>query len=263
MKHDYKSINKTLWDAKTAVHLNSEFYDNASFLAGRNTLNEIERDLLADVKGKNVLHLQCHFGQDSISLARMGARVTGIDISEVAIRAAKELATSTKAKAHFVCCDVYDTPKFVFDKFDIVFTSYGTIGWLPDLDMWAGVIRQMLAPGGRLVFVEFHPAVWMFDDDFEHVAYSYFNTGPIEELTQGTYTDGGQGLENKSISWNHSLSEVFTALLNQGFTISAFREFDYSPYPCFNHVEEVEAGKFRIKHLADKLPLVYALEAIL
>jgi SAM-dependent methyltransferase len=261
MKEDYKSINKALWDAKTVVHLNSEFYDNQSFLAGRNTLNEIELDLLGDVTGKNILHLQCHFGQDSISLARMGAKVTGVDISEAAIKAAQDLAKQTGTDANFVCCDVYDTPKYVLDKFDIVFASYGTIGWLPDLIEWATVIRQMLVPRGKLVFVEFHPVVWMFDYEFGKVGYNYFNNGPIEEALEGTYTDGGGELQHPSVSWNHSLGEVISALLEQGLDISFFQEYDYSPYPCFNHVEEFEKGKYRIAHLGNNIPMVYALEA--
>ncbi|MBE8715445.1 class I SAM-dependent methyltransferase [Sphingobacterium hungaricum] len=258
---NYLDINRKSWNNVVDTHLASEFYGQEKFMAGETTLKDIELKLLGDVKDKKILHLQCHFGQDSISLARMGAQVTGIDLSDKAIATAQGINQQLGLSAEFIRCDVYDTPNHVSEKFDIVFSSYGTIGWLPDLDKWANVISTLLKPGGKFIFAEFHPVVWMFDYKFSIVEYSYFNTEAIVETTEGTYTDRDAPLVNKSVSWNHPLSEVFSALINAGLSIDQFQELDYSPYNCFQETEEFEPGKFRIKHLGNKVPLVYSLVA--
>ncbi|MCG2611755.1 class I SAM-dependent methyltransferase [Flavobacterium sp. SM15] len=259
---NYLEINKASWNQKTAVHVTSDFYDMERFLNGKSTLKDIELSILGDVSGKKILHLQCHFGQDTISLARLGASTTGVDLSDKAIEKATELAVQLNADAKFICSDVYDLPNYLHEKFDIVFTSYGTIGWLPDLDKWAKVISHFLKPDGKFVFAEFHPVVWMFDYDFKKVQYSYFNIETILETEEGTYADKNAPIKNQTASWNHSLSEVFSALLNNGMAIETFEEFDYSPYNCFNNTEEFEPNKFRIQHLENKIPMVYSLTAI-
>lgn len=256
---DYIAINQHLWNERAKVHFNSAFYDNASFIKGQNSLNPIELNLLGNIAGKKVLHLQCHFGQDSLSLARMGAEVTGVDFSDVAIMQAKSLARESQLEAQFICCDIYDLHKHLEDSFDIVFTSYGTIGWLPDINKWAKLIADFLKPKGSLVFAEFHPVVWMFSYDFKTVEYDYFNTGAIKETEKGSYTDGSENIELESISWNHTLSDVFTALKNSGMDIEQFQEFDYSPYDCFQNTVKVDDNKYMIKGLEGKLPMVYAL----
>ena len=258
---DYKEINKKVWNKRTDVHVDSEFYANESFVKGRNSLNSIELELLGDLTGKSVLHLQCHFGQDTISLTRLGAEATGVDLSGNATNIAKELAIETGSSATFVCCDIYDLPKYLNEEYDIVFTSYGTIGWLPDIDKWAAIVNRYLKPGGRFVFVEFHPVVWMFDDDFDNVKYSYFNASPIIETNEGTYADDDGSLRQECVSWNHGVGEVVTSLLAKGLVLNSFTEYDYSPYDCFNKTVEVAPGKFRIKHLEDKLPMLYAVVA--
>lgn len=258
---NYLEINQKLWDAKVDAHVASDFYQNESFLKGRNTLNEIELGLLGDVKGLSVLHLQCHFGQDTISLSRMGAKTLGVDLSPKAIEKAREFAKATNTDAQFLWSDVYKVPAHVDGKFDMVFTTYGTIGWLPDLDKWARVISCMLNPGGKLVFAEFHPVVWMFDIDFNYVQYNYFQDEAIVETAEGTYTDGGNHLIDKEVSWNHSLGEVFQALKHNNIQVTDFKEYDYSPYNCFKNMEEFEQGKFRLKKFDKKLPLVYSILA--
>lgn len=258
---DYIQVNKATWNQKTEIHLNSDFYDVAGFLKGKSSLNDIELRLLGDVTGKRILHLQCHFGQDTISLARMGAITVGVDLSDKAIETANNLAQQTNTNATFICCDIYDLPIHLSDKFDIVFTSYGTIGWIPDLNKWAKVITHFLKPGGQLVFVEFHPVVWMFDDDFNHIKYRYFKSDPIIETENGTYADRTANITPQSITWNHGLGEVFTALLTNGLQITSFNEFDYSPYNCFNQTIEYKKGKYRIAPLEDKIPMVYAVTA--
>ncbi len=182
---NYIDINKQSWNNKVDFHVKSDFYDLDGFLKGNTSLNNIELTLLGNIKRKSILHLQCHFGQDTISLARLGAAVTGIDLSDKAIEKAQELSLKTHTAASFICCNIYDLPQHLDKQFDIVFTSYGTIGWLPDLDKWAYIVSQFLKPNGRFVFVEFHPVVWMFDDDFSKIGYNYFNTGPIVKHKTG------------------------------------------------------------------------------
>ncbi len=258
---NYQEINRNLWNNKTDIHIDSEFYDNKTFIDGRNSLNSIELELLGNIKGKSVLHLQCHFGQDTISLNRLGANVTGVDLSDKAIERAKEIATKTNSDAKFICCDIYDLPKYLDEKFDIVFTSYGTIGWLPDLDKWAKIISKFLKPNGKFIFVEFHPVVWMFDDNFTKVEYNYFKDEPIIETEVGTYADLNAPLVQESVSWNHSISEVLNSLIQNGLEIYSMNEYDYSPYNCFNETVECEPQKFRIKHLDNKIPMLYSVVA--
>lgn len=260
-EENYLDINRKSWNNKVDIHLESEFYDLESFLKGQTSLNQIELDLLADIKGKSVLHLQCHFGQDTISLARLGAKSTGVDLSDKAIERARELAQKTATDAQFICADVYSLPDVLDEKFDIVFTSYGTIGWLPDLDKWAKVVAKYLKPEGKFILVEFHPVVWMFDDDFQEIKYKYAKSDAIIETESGTYAEKKANITAKYVSWNHSLSEVINSLIENGLEIKGLEEFDYSPYDCFRHTIKLEERKYRIKHLGDKIPMVYALEA--
>ena len=141
-KKNYTEINRNSWNTKTDFHMKSEFYDLNGFLKGKSSLNEIELNLLGEVKGKSILHLQCHFGQDSISLGRLGAHVTGVDFSDKAIDSAEKLSKNCEINTTFICCDIYDLPQYLNEQFDIVYTSYGTIGWLPDLDKWESFVRS-------------------------------------------------------------------------------------------------------------------------
>ena len=216
---------------------------------------------IRDISGKSILHLQCHFGQDTISLNRFGAQITGVDLSDKSIRYAIQLAEETNATAKFICCNIYDLKNHLNEKFDIVFASYGTIGWLPDMQKWADIIKHFLKPKGEFVFVEFHPFVWMFNDDFNTIQYNYFNTEPIVETETGTYADTDSNIIQENITWNHSISEVIQSLLNSDLNIETLKEFDYSPYPCFKNIEKIEKNKYRIKHLDNKIPMIYALKA--
>ncbi|MGL2963325.1 class I SAM-dependent methyltransferase [Flavobacterium sp. RSB2_4_14] len=258
---DYININKQTWNNKTDIHIESEFYDNKSFLEGKSTLNAIELLLLGDVKDKKILHLQCHFGQDTMTFSRMGAKATGIDLSDKAIERAKAFSEKLNLDTTFICCDIYDTPKHLDEKFDIVFTSYGTVGWLPDLTKWANVVSHFLKPKGKFIMADFHPVVWMYDNDFKEVFYSYFNIEPIIENEEGTYADKIAQISEQTIGWNHPISEILNSLINDGLEINCFNEYEYSPYNCFNQTEEFEKGKFRIKHLGNKIPMVFSIEA--
>ena len=256
---NYLEINRKSWNERVDAHYASEFYDVEGFLKGKSSLNDIELELLGNVEGKKILHLQCHFGQDSISLARMGASVTGVDLSDKAIAKARELAEKTNTDAQFICCDLYDSPLHLDEKFDLIFTSYGTIGCLPDIDKWAKIVAQFLKPKGQFVLVEFHPLVWMFDDNFEKIQYRYFHTEPIVEQESGTYADRGADIQGENITWNHGLEEVVNSLIQNDISIQSLTEYDYSPYCCFQHAVEMAPKKFRIAHLEDKIPMVYAI----
>jgi SAM-dependent methyltransferase len=232
-----------------------------AFMAGKSSLNQIELDLLGDVSGKRILHLQCHFGQDSLSLSRMGAKVTAVDFSEKSIQKAKEIAKELEIDIKFVCSDIYDLPNNLSGEFDIVFTSYGTVIWLPDTQKWANVIEHFLAPKGQFVFVDFHPVIWMFDDDLKEVIYKYSSSEAIVEDEEGTYADRNADVLLRSVTWNHGIGQTVNSLISAGLQLNDLQEYDYAPYPFIGHTEEFEPGKFRIKHFKNNLPLVYSLVA--
>lgn len=259
---DYFTVNKQLWEKRVSIHVNSGFYDVPSFKGGKTSLNEVELRALGNVKGKSLLHLQCHFGMDTISWAKEGAIVTGIDFSEEAINAAKNLAKEMNVAADFICSDVYDLTEKLNLKFDIVFTSYGVIGWLPDLDKWAAVIHHFLKPAGTFFMAEFHPVLWMMDDNFTHLKYSYFNDEVIETLSQGTYGDRNAPISSVEYGWNHSFDELFGSLLKFDLQIIDFKEYPFSYYNCFNNTVKGTDGMYRIKGLENKLPMMYSIKAI-
>ncbi|MCR9152608.1 MAG: class I SAM-dependent methyltransferase [Bacteroidetes bacterium] len=261
MKEDnYLDSNREAWNDKVDAHLQSDFYNLEAFKKGWNSLNDIELPLLGDVKGKSILHLQCHFGQDTLSLARMGAQCTGVDLSDKAIETAKNLAEELKLDANFIASDVYSIEKHLSQTFDRVFCSYGTIGWLPDLTEWARLVAKYLKPGGEFLIAEFHPFIWMYNADFTEIEYSYFNRQRIEEFETGSYADREAEITSKSITWNHDLSEVIQSLRSAGLELESFDEYDYSPYNCFNNLVEISERRFQIKGLEAKLPMVYALK---
>lgn len=260
MELDYIIINKKLWDERTKHHVDSAFYDQENFLAGKSSLKDIELKLLGVVKGKSILHLQCHFGQDSLSLARMGAKVTGADLSSEAIHIAQQTALQLHLDSVFICCNIYDLPQHLDQQFDMVFTSYGTIGWLPDMKIWADLIVRYLKPGGTFVFVEFHPFIWMLDNSFSKIEYAYFNKETIIENVKGTYADKDADIHLKSVSWNHSLHEVIQNLMDAGLKLQHFEEYDYSPYNIFPEATETVDGNYMIKGMEGKMPLVYSLK---
>lgn len=259
----YQEINKTSWNTRTELHLQSSFYDMETFLEGKNTLKSIEQELLGDVCGKTILHLQCHFGQDSLSLVRMGAKVVGVDLSDVSINKAIELNDQLGLDADFICCDLYALPDHLHGQFDIVFTSYGVIGWLPDLDCWAAIVRQYLRPNGVFVMAEFHPVLWMLDEQGESFLHSYFNNGPISESGTASYTGNEAPEPFESIGWNHGLAEILQSLTDQGLFVETFREYDYSPFDCLPKSNRTGGDKYQVRGLEGILPLTFAVRAVI
>ena len=258
---DYLKINKESWNSRVDTHYNSEFYDNRKFIDGKSSLNNIELELFPNLEGKTVLHLQCHFGQDSISLSRLGAKVTGVDLSDESISKAKELASITNSDAEFICCSVYDLPNHLNGTFDIVFSSYGAICWLPDLNKWAEIVSKFLKEDGKFIFAEFHPVIDMVDENSSNLGSSYFNIGPINENIEGTYTDGENTDKRQFVTWNHGIGEVVSNLINNGLEINSLKEFDYSPYNAFQSTFEDEPNKYRIKHFGNNVPMVFSILA--
>jgi len=258
----YIETNKMLWDSKTGFHLKSDFYELEAFKAGKNMLKSIELEGLGAVKGKSLLHLQCHFGQDTLCWARLGADVTGIDFSEKSIQAAKNLSNELEIEANFVQSNVLTLPENLDGKYDIIFTSYGVLGWLPDLNQWAKVIAHFLAPGGTFYMAEFHPFLYIHEFEEKKIKFPYFNPGtPLEEEEEGTYADPSAKIKQKEYFWMHSLGEVLQALLKVGLTIEDFQEYDYSPYNCLPHMEERTKGEFIYGDYGVKLPHVFSIRA--
>ncbi|WP_405250821.1 class I SAM-dependent methyltransferase [Dokdonia sp. Asnod3-C12] len=258
---DYFGTNKETWEKKVPIHAESSFYDVPSFLNGKSSLNSYELDALGDVNGKSLLHLQCHFGQDTLSWARMGALVTGVDISEEAITLSRKLNKQLGLSAAFVCCNVLDTSMHIQEQFDIVFTSYGVIGWLPDLKPWALMIAQRLKSGGTFYMVEFHPIVWMFDytGDKPVMKYGYHQDEAVYEEYEGTYAQTDAPMISKEYGWNHGLGEVVSALIDAGLKIEILRERDASPYDVLPDLVKNENGLYESKdHL---YPLIFEIKA--
>ena len=254
-------INKATWNEKARVHAKSEMYNMQAFKGGASSLMPYELEALGDVSGKSLLHLQCHFGQDTLSWSRLGASCTGLDLSDEAIQLAKTLNVELELDATFVCCNVLDTSQFVKDTFDIVFTSYGVIGWLPDLKPWGQIIAERLKPGGTFFIAEFHPIVWMFDylDANLKMKYGYMQDEVIYEAYEGTYADQNSKMISKEYAWNHGLGEVVTALTEAGLHIEYLKEFDESPYDVLPNLEKTDSGMYVTK--TKLYPLIFTLKA--
>jgi SAM-dependent methyltransferase len=260
----YFEVNKDTWNKKVAIHTQSKFYNNEAFLKGETSLNAYELDALGDVEGKKLLHLQCHFGQDTLSWSRLGAKCTGIDISDKGIEFAKELNRQLNLDATFIESNVYDVPENVPGKFDVVFTSYGVIGWLPDLDKWASVIAEKLVKGGTFYMVEFHPIVWMFDylTTPPTITYPYKKGDVIYEEYEGTYSNTDAHITSKEYGWNHGLSEVINALLKAGLEIVACNDYDESPYDCLAEMKQTKSGMYVSSQFERIYPLIYDIKAV-
>ena len=258
---DFFKVNKATWNEKAKVHSKSKFYDLEAFKNGKSSLMPYELETLGDVSGKSLLHLQCHFGQDTMSWSRLGAQCVGVDISDEAIKIARSLSDELELDTKFICCNVLDTSQHISKTFDIVFTSYGTIGWLPDLKPWAKMIAERLNKGGVFHIVEFHPIVWMFDyvEDKPTMKYGYQQDEVIYEEYEGTYGDKDSKMISKEYAWNHGLGEVITALTEAGLHIDFLKEHDESPYDVLPDLIKTDSGMYRTK---DGLyPLLFELKA--
>ena len=254
--------NQELWDQKTPYHKQSEFYKMPAFLGGQTSLQEIELEALAErVSGKKMLHLQCHFGQDSLSWARLGAEVTGVDLSGESIKLAHELNDQLGLNARFIQSNILDLKGKIDEQFDIVFTSYGTTIWLPELKSWAATIQHYLKPGGLFYIVDFHPAFYCFDHASNHLKYDYFHSPePYIEEAEGSYADKKAALNGKECFWSHSFQEILSPLLKEGLQLRQFQEFPFSPYNAFEHMKEIEKGRYVYQGTECKFPHIFSME---
>lgn len=257
----YFEVNKTTWNEKVRIHANSNMYDLEAFKKGKSSLMSYEQKALGNVKEKSLLHLQCHFGQDTLSWSRLGAKCVGVDLSDTGINLAKELCEELKLDANFFCCNVLDTSELVKDEFDIVYTSYGVIGWLPELKPWGKMIAEKLKPGGVFYMVEFHPIVWMFDylEQKPIMKYGYMQDEVIYEEYDGTYANQDSKMISKEYGWNHGLSEVVNALTEAGLHIDYLNEHNESPYDVLPDLIKTDSGMYKTK---DQLyPLIFEIKA--
>jgi SAM-dependent methyltransferase len=262
--NEYLEKNRSLWDGWTRLHAPSEFYDVEGFKAGRSSLKHLELEEVGDVRGRSLLHLQCHFGQDTLSWARLGAQVTGADFSDEAINLARSLAAELDIPARFVRSNVYDLPAALDERFDIVFTSYGVLAWLPDLNRWAEVVAHFLKPGGFFYIAEFHPLFEMLDDDGARFGYPYFPTSrPLELRATDSYAARDVAdFEHDEYNWPHPLSDVINAVLGAGLRLEYIHEFDYVWHAAaYTFVEEFEPGKGRVRGPMGLLPHMFSLRA--
>ncbi len=270
---DYRSVNRANWDDRAPAHAASPDYAVEQFVADPAFLSGVVRfDLprLGDVRGLRGVHLQCHIGTDTLSVARLGARMTGLDFSPASLEQARRLAKLTGSDVDFVEADVYDAVDVLgAGSFDLVFTGVGALCWVPSVDRWAQVVAGLLRPGGRLFIREGHPVLWALDyertDDLLVLDYPYVETDePFVETDPGTYvTTDATFVSNETHSWNHGLGEIITAVLGAGLTLTSFVEHDSVPWEALpGQMEKQPDGEWRLKERRWRMPLSYTLTAV-
>ncbi len=260
----YLSMNRDLWDEWTSIHEGSAFYDLESFRAGGVRLADYELADIGDVAGRSVLHLQCHFGIDTLSFARLGAEVTGADFSPEAIRLATRLAAELDLPARFVESNLYDLPDRLEGSFDVVYTSRGVLGWLPDIRRWAEVVAHFVRPGGIFYITEAHQVAWVLSEDAPiRIAYSYWERPePLTFPVEGSYADTSAHVSTPlEHSWSHGMSEIVQALLDAGLTIELFREYPWCDWDLGFCVQRDDGRWYLPEDVQGELPLFYALRA--
>jgi SAM-dependent methyltransferase len=255
-------VNRAWWDERVPIHTASELYDVEAFKAGEQTLEPFEIEELADVGGQTLVHLQCHFGLDTLSWGRRGARVTGLDFSAPAVEAAQELATEIGVDADFVVADVYDAVDALGGRrFDIVYTGQGALNWLPDLPRWAQVVHDLIESGGVLYLSEFHPFQWVFGDDDLTVEYDYFHRR-LDLDDPGTYADLSATTEhNRTEEWSHALADVISAVIDAGLVLELFHEHEQTRFERWPFLEKSGRRAWRMPEGRPRLPLMYSLRA--
>jgi 2-polyprenyl-3-methyl-5-hydroxy-6-metoxy-1,4-benzoquinol methylase len=263
---DWRGLNRANWDDRVPIHLASSFYDLDGFRAGASTLRPFEAAEAGDVAGKRLLHLQCHIGLDTLSWARRGALVSGLDFSGPAVEAAASLAHSLGIDATFVVSDVYDAAEaFLRQRFDIVYTGIGALVWLPDIPRWARVVASLLAPDGFLYLVESHPLAQVLDDEAAGlvVARDYFLAGPEVSDWSHTYTDGPALEHVRSVQFQHGLGEIVSALAAAGLRIEFLHEFGFDTFGRFGSLQRRDDGTYWLPPERPRVPMIFSLRALL
>lgn len=261
------------WNHATRNH-NAHKGDQARFLReGGDTLFSEELALLGDMRGKQLVHLQCNAGQDTLCLARRGAVATGVDLSDEAVRFARQLSEGSGLAARFIEAEVVGWLTHTEERFDVAFTSYGTTGWLPDLDAWARGVARVLKPGGMLVYMEFHPLRWSFDDALGLTKDDYFETRPFTDPVGDYVMESGAALgvveagesvvnETPATSWQHGLGQIVSAVCRAGLLLECLEEFPHSngsrPFACAVLGED---RRYRFPEGTPRFPLMFGLRA--
>jgi SAM-dependent methyltransferase len=259
-----QALNRDWWNERVAAHLTGQFYPIDAFLAGRSTLRPFEAAELGEVAGATLVHLQCHFGLDTLSWARLGAVTTGVDFSANAVAAARELADRAGIAAQFVEANVYDAAEALERRtFDIVYTSIGAIIWLPDIARWARTVAALLAPGGRFYMAEFHPFSVVLGEEDLTVTDSYFDQGPIMNDEPGSYAaPGAKTVNDRSVTWNHGLGTVITALAQAGLTIEFLHEHPFTLRARWPFLERRADRTYHMPADLPEIPLLYSVKAM-
>ena len=260
----WQDVNRANWNERVAIHLDSDFYGVDRWLASGEGPDPGEAALLGDVRDRSLVHLQCHFGLDTLSWARAGAIVTGVDFSEAAIDAATDLArrAGLAERARFVLSDVAGAPTALARRYDVVYVSLGSLCWLARVEEWAGVVAALLAPGGTLLVHDVHPLAFCLDDDGTTFAFPYFEQSePIVSDATSTYTDGAALSQTRNYEWNHSLGEIVTALAARSLMVTHLAENPWTRYRAFDHLVEGPRGIFRAPEGSAQLPLSFTLTA--
>lgn len=268
---DYRSINRASWDERAPAHAASPDYAVGRFLTDPEFISDVVRfdlPLLGDVAGLRGVHLQCHIGTDTVSLARLGARMSGLDFSPPALEQARRLAADTRAEVDFVEADLYDAVDALgAGRFDLVYTGIGALCWLPHIDRWAAVVAALLAPGGRLFVREGHPMLWTLDEhrtDALVVDAPYFEREePYVDVSLETYVETDAAFQHDTThTWNHGLGEVVTALFDHGLQITGLAEHDSVPWDALpGQMEALASGEFRLADRPWRLAHSYTLQA--
>lgn len=265
MTEGWRDLNRAWWDERVPIHTESDFYDVAGFLSDPDaeTIQPFEAEELGDVRGKTLVHLQCHFGLDTLSWARRGATVTGLDFSAPAVEAGAEIAAKAGLDARFVAGDVYDAVGLLGgERFDVTYTGFGSLNWLPDIRRWAAVVAALTKPGGTFYIAEFHPIHGVFGDEDLTVTYPYFTTAAQQWDEGGSYAnEGATTLHNRTLEWAHGLGAVVTALIEAGFTIEFLHEYDYLLFPRWPFLVH-DGATYRFPPGMPSLPLMYSVRAI-
>lgn len=262
----YLERNLELWESWTPLKAASAQYDLEGFRTSGCRINALERAEVGDVHGRSLLHLQCHVGLDTLSWARLGARVTGVDFSAAGIATARSLAADIDPSARFVEADVLALPDHLDGTFDIVYTSHGVLGWLPDLRRWAEVVAEFLAPDGFVYVFESHPAAWMLDNKEARprlrLKYSYFGEPePLAFEYESPHTVPGTRITGFEYGWGHSLGDIITALAEAGLRIDFLHEWPFVRWQMLPSMEPGEDGWWHLPEGLPTMPLSFSLRA--
>jgi len=269
---DYRTVNAALWDERAPVHATAADYRVQELVDDPAALSHVvafDLPRLPEVRGRDVVHLQCHIGTDTLSLARLGARVTGLDLSGASLEQARSLAARTGTEATYVQGELYDAVDLLgASSYDVVFTGVGALCWLPDIARWGRVVADLLRPGGVLHLRESHPVLWSLadrDDGELVIDHPYFETAePVVWDEQGSYVDADAVFaRTRSLEWNHGLGEVVTALLAAGLVLTRLQEHDSVPWEALGGgaMEEVAPNEWRLRDRPERLAHSYTLQA--